>query len=484
MTNVRKERSGWWMVLVVALGYVPIHIAVALFVGTWVSSLYQTQYGANVMVRRSGEVNFQRYAPGLANNGMVNLDGTPRPVPEAVESGAFSLNDAVVTQASIPGTSDNDSGARSTVERLHTSDRGNWFARLDEGHRDRTYLEGYDWVTRRRIGFLSARGFTQARPEAADQWVMPNAEKSKLSEVFEGLVYFHDTADSITLPGGVYATERQIPTRLTFLAAFDGVWEVDFASQKTRRIADIPGIRAICRLAAIPAESGGTTVLSVESLLVATSDRLIVLDPVGGTRREYPLPENRSTKSVQIFSVNDGGLVLYQLLVKDGRFDATHVRLWWLDKTGKVTRTIDTPPQPPPDGLFEQPPVQGATMSLAFPTPLPAIIGWGLQLYGVSQTNPADREPYEDPSTQILLGWFTAMTALIGAVCAALAVRRACQLGGAVPWQWGLFAFVLGLPGLIGLLYAKRRPELVQCEWLRGEPLVVPPKLSTDLFAA
>jgi hypothetical protein len=484
MTNVRKERGGWWLVLVVAFGYVPIHVLVTIVVGTWIFSFFQNPYGANVMVRRSGEVNFQRYTPGLANNGMVNLDGTPRPVPEAVESGAFSLNDAVVTQASIPGPSDNDSGARSTVERLHTSDRGNWFARLDEGHRDRTYLEGYDWVTRRRIGFLSARGFTQARPEAADQWVMPNAEKSILSDVFEGLVYFHRTSDFVTLPGGMRATERQIPTRLTFLAAFDGVWEVDFASQKTRRIADIPGIRAICRLAAIPAESGGTTALSVESLLVATQDRLIVLDPVGGTRREYPLPENRSTKSVQIFSVNDGGLVLYQLLTKAGRHDATHVRLWWLDKTGKVTRTVDTPAQPPPDGLFEQPSVQGATMSLAFPTPLPAIIAWGVHWHGVSQTSLADRDLQLDPSTPVFLGWFTAMTALIGAVCAAVAVRQARRFGGTVAWQWGLFAFVLGLPGLIGLLYSKRRPEIAHCEWLAGKPLAVPPKLSTDLFAA
>jgi hypothetical protein len=53
-----------------------------------------------------------------------------------------------------------------------------------------------------------------------------------------------------------------------------------------------------------------------------------------------------------------------------------------------------------------------------------------------------------------------------------------------VAWQWGLFAFVLGLPGLIGLLYSKRRPEIAHCEWLAGKPLAVPPKLSTDLFAA
>ncbi len=101
----------------------------------------------------------------------------------------------------------------------------------------------------------------------------------------------------------------------------------------------------------IPAGRDQSRTLSVESLLLTTRTQLIVLDPVGGGRWEYPLPEDASRSLLQVAAVENGGLVLFRHLRNSGPHDNTYVRLWWLDKTGTVTRTFDTTPEPPPDPL-------------------------------------------------------------------------------------------------------------------------------------
>lgn len=484
MKTWQIPRTGWGLAVILALGYLPVHVMISLFIASWWSSLAEVRYGRNIVVRRSGEVNFQRYEPGLRDNPFLMLDGTPRPVALNPDQPPLQLAEQMVSTAVLPGSAPDEVEEALPLQRVMYAPTGNWFARQDGAGSGGMYLEGYDWRTRRRIGFLSARGLTETRPESSDRWQPAFPGESNLSRQFEGVHHNHRAITPLSVSGNKVLNVQRIPEHLIYLAAADGVWEADLASHRTRRISDIKGLRAIRRIEMIPAELDQSQTLSVDSLLLATRDKLIVLDPLGNRQWEYPLPEGMSPRGVAVASIADGGLVLYQYLHRSGRYDNTHIRLWWLDKSGEVTRQEETAPQPPPDGLFDRPGPQGIAMGMSVPVPLIAAISAGVALWTETSTPPEHREFSIDPDTPILVAGFSALTCLVGAACAVLAIRRARQVGGVVPWQWGLFALVLGLPGLIGLLYAKRRPELAQCEWLRGEPLVVPPKLSTDLFAA
>ncbi len=330
-----------------------------------------------------------------------------------------------------------------------------WHLCLAAPGRPLRYLEGYDRVSRQRIGYVSKRGFSVDRPAESDMW--PSTCK-----------------DPKGLAGYVGKT--------FLIAAPDGVWRFDPKKRTVDRV--IPDVSLLCF--ATPSSGVMSTGQREDPQPTLTTDgkKWFVLDGERFRLRELQLELDGDRAWGMVFGLAEGRLLMDLTVNRKGVVRTTE--LYWVDAKGMVTDRKQIAAYSfnivPP--MISSPELGGALFAATVPVPLFAVIAnlwhestaYALRDSGYQATDADAKVRREN------VAWLF-VCLVLGGVCAWWCDRHARRhrINGRVAWI--AFVILLGLPGLVGYWCHRRWPVLPISEWVTTGKTTPPALKGTEVFA-
>src|SRR3972149_3474612 len=316
-TRTMNQTSGSHHVAtrIVAAALVAIGVlAVSVMVMIWVIGIMETWHVRsrvyeNIVVRPNGEPVIRSYASGgVENIAYRALQGEPLNIDGGGRSSAH-----LPPPPGPPLWFDWPLGwGQSLGVNDSAKPRGAWYLVRDAEPEGRGYFIGYDTFSRLPIGYLGRSGFRQSMPPKSDWFEFGRrpfgyggvaASVQQMS--YNSLANLYD-----------YGTDRETlrPWKV-FLIDADRVVEADLRSRTVRPLIELPEITSIGLLTEVvdKPEDGATADRNrrfVHRLAMRSADRLVVLNPYAGTKREFQLPESVRTKRFEVYSLRGESIIL------------------------------------------------------------------------------------------------------------------------------------------------------------------------------
>jgi hypothetical protein len=390
-----------------------------------------------------------------------------------------------------------------------------WYVVRDDQPLGRAYLVGYDEASRLRVGYIGRSGFRPALPPRED-WFDVGRHRFGWSEgavASSGNLQFGSRAYTYPQAAG----DLNLPTWLLFLIDGDRLLEIDLRARSVRTLLEAPGMLAAAVVTEPPTSNEQTDAAEANSpatanttaatttvttrrrreppqqrVAIRMADRIIVLDPPAGAKREYVLPESLRERLINIFAVGDNQVLIHWWKHKDGfRGD---VELTWLQPDGSIAREESVALAGPPPASERQ----GAWVAAVL-APVP--IGWLAALsvvvpLGILQTN--DVSTYADGLAKVFgFAWPPLVIVIVvGVMLAGLTYRlqrKYCRPGTGA---WTTFVLLLGLPGFLAYWLEQCKPNLEVCSSCHAvvprdrdacaacdAQFPAPPLVGTEIFA-
>jgi hypothetical protein len=481
-----KQRTFTWSR--VAAAFV-LAIGIAVVWGTlvgWISSMlvqlrqpggqvYETLYvrmdGTPVIVARS--------TMNYLDTSYRTLDG--RPLPDQREQW--------LTPASIPAPHRESTmwaapiGWQHRIAGLTSAQRPPvaWYVVRDDQEIGRAYLVGFDEYSKNRVGYIGRGGFRPALPPRNEWFDLGRRRFDWTSSALAttGNVNYGGRANAYVNPA---AAEQRLPPSLVYLIDVDRLVEIDLVGRTLRTVYESPGIVSVAIIleprGATAAEPAGVATNRADAtdataneaddviaspqltarVVLRTTDKILILDPPTGAKREYILPEQIRNRNVQqLYAVGNEQLLLY-LWDTETR---SRPELIWLAMDGSVLRreTLTL------SSYGENSELEAAiTAALAAPifvlTILATFLGIPIMLLQSNQV-----ETYQAAIARALeIGWLPLI--LVPLVCAALTwwtYRLQRKYHRPATGLWCVFVLLLGLPAFLAYWIEHRRPKLESC---------------------
>jgi hypothetical protein len=367
-----------------------------------------------------------------------------------------------------------------------------WYLIHDGCRPGHAWLEGFDSVSKRRVGYLGRQGFSATPLAVADQFLLDG-------RLFgSGLVfgYFgpmeprNFSSTSNFLPTSV-SQGGLIPLWRGYLVTDGKLVEVDIRQRRVRTVLEEPGLlSAVIVEQAVVKDAEGRSTLRLRSLIAARSaDRLWIIDPSANQMRQYALPGDWASRALEVYVLDD------EVLLTNGAWfgRSSDVHLAWLDRDGRVVRERNV--------TLQQPYSRGAPgeWEAVGMLPIPTLLGLAAFVaYPLEQVWNGSAASYAEG---LVAAWQRFTWPIIVVVLAAIALavwcfrrhRRYAQPG---VWMWCVFVLLLGVPGLIGYLLHRRWPVCETCSACGrrvagdrdtcpacGAVFPAPPPVGTEIFA-
>jgi hypothetical protein len=407
-----------------------------------------------------------------------------------------------------------------------------WYLIRDDQPQGHAYLSGYDEISNFPFGYMARQGFRLAMPPR-DQWFDvglhqfgwgSGAACSTVDLNYGGRAYHR----------GMGSEEQRLPEWLLFVIDGDRLLEIDMRARKLRPLLTAPGLVAVAMLAevqtkapadddsaslvksAVPmrtvahtmqynfdvivplnanhfvptTEDSSKKVKTETRLAVRTLDRIIILDPPTGAKREFLLPEPWRDQMFDAYAPNDRELLLVrrdwgagniyhlQWLVPEGRIiqERTESLAGWGPENERLGAMLATIAAPVPVGWYL---LSGTVLPLSFvqENKVPTYMaGLGRAL---------------DMVWPALL-----IETLIGLALAVVVWKWQRKYHRSGTEVWCGFVFLAGLPGLAAYWLEHRRAKLESCGQCGEQvprdreacaacaaPFLAPPLLGTEIFS-
>lgn len=358
-----------------------------------------------------------------------------------------------------------------------------WYFIIDDQSRGSAYFVVYDALSRLPIGYVGRTGLRSAIPAAAECF--------QIGGVFGTFRIDHPVVSSASTGGSAaYPTDygsslgSEIPNWLLFVKDGDSVREIDMRTRDMRVFYELPNLSAFSSLSegvaggqsaptdATSAKVGAETPPSAEMLraygdykqrflLALRSEKQIaVVDPTSGASQIFELPGRVREGDLTVYSIGNGQL----LLQIEGGWVRTMrtIELIWIDTAGKELRSESLEL----GGYVPESPRESAwTASVIAPIPL----GWFFVTGGFAAALQVQnhRAPNYAAALQQVFDevWPPALAVLlVGAICAAMALRWHRQYSRPDTWAWALTVFLLGPASLLAYWLHWCRPPRQRCE--------------------
>ena len=368
---------------------------------------------------------------------------------------------------------------------------GHWYFIHDGRVDGRAWFEGFDSLTRQRIGFIGRRGFTAKRPGEDDLFPFDARLRSAIGYA-RGAAY----AMSIGLPYPAPTEEREgrISLWMSYLVSEGRLWEIDLRQRSVRvLLAEADLISAAVAERAVPADVQPQP--EPEQHLVARSaDRLWIVNPDTSAMRQFPLSAELRDDNLEVYEVGDDLL----LRVSDSWSSVNRGprRFVWLDAEGKIVR--ESGPLRPKEAVRRDKSWRDAVAGVSV-VPVPVLLGVGVFIIGPMEGLNAGRvTTYREAVAESLSGawWLIPVVIVLASVAAGGCYRRHRRYGQPAAMAWLVFVFLLGLPGLLAYLVHRHWPVLEVCPACRqvvprdrdaclacGQDFPSPPAIGTEVFA-
>ena len=327
-----------------------------------------------------------------------------------------------------------------------------WYLIHDGCRPGHAWLEGFDSVNKRRVGYLGRQGFSATPLPRADRFPLDG----RLFAAGRAFGYLGAT-EPRNLPTGV-SEAGFIPLWRGYLVTDGKLVEVDIRERRVRTVLEEPGLLSAAIVEqAVVKDAAGRPSLRLRGLVAARAvDRLWIFDPAANQLRQYALPGEWARATVEVYDLGDE-----VLLARSAQPRRTgDVCLAWLDRNGRVVRERDVALQQPDFG--GSPGEWEAVVSL----PIPALLGLAVfvaapleMIWNGAAASYAESLPV---SCRQLAGPI-AVVSLAAIGLAAWCFRRHRRYAQPGAWMWCVFVLLLGLPGLIGYLLHRRWPVCETC---------------------
>ncbi len=202
--------------LILAVGYFPGHMAVLLLMGSWWWSFAERQYGRNLIVRRSGEVNIVRYGRVRpAWNSRCSM-AVHAPFPHLRTVTRLPLEEYVVPSAVIPATEIAQVGDPALLGGLSNASAGKLVCSSGRGRHRSCLPGGIRLSDAPPLGILEQARFgpkhvppRRIAGRSRDPGRRTSPTRSRRRDRNLGV-------DTYSGPGAVVLNQKRIPDRLTF----------------------------------------------------------------------------------------------------------------------------------------------------------------------------------------------------------------------------------------------------------------------------
>jgi hypothetical protein len=399
---------------------------------------------------------------------------------EFLTSGTFNgpLRPAGVLEVPIPWRE--RIAASSNFQRPQTG----WYLVRDAEPLGHAYFVGYDEMSKRRIGYIARNGFRPAIPPR-EEWFDVGRHR------FINLGWSGAVCSSLGLQFGARAYtfpqiggDRELPPWFIFLIDGDRLLQIDLAARTAQTLLESPGMLSVAVVsepfpvtakgqsaplnpATSPAPIDALAATDIrrrreplpELLAIRMADRVVLLNPPTGAKREYVLPEALRYQILNVYALRDDQL-LAQVWKNQTYYGDTD--LTWLKPDGTIARQQSFSLSFP-FGPSEHEAVWMATAVA------PSPIAWLGMLMGYAPFYWLQRYDVPTYADALARGFGIAALPFVVVIAISIALawltyrlqRKYCRPATGL---WTTFVLLLGLPGFIAYWLENRRAKLETCE--------------------
>jgi membrane-associated protease RseP (regulator of RpoE activity) len=333
----------------------------------------------------------------------------------------------------------------------------------------RGYFVGYDSDTKSRVGYIARGGFRRHPPRAEDCFPV-DARRLGYRNSYGAVSrhrylggrepYWYSSPET---PG-----PGEIPESTVHLITGDRLVEVDLQQRSVREVLASPGLVSVAigrrALAELPPKDPETFPQFTQSVLLRMEDRVVVLDALGGERREYLIPSPLRSRDFDFLELADGRAIATASdpVVRGYR----PTSLYWFDRSGEILRredlrlrTSERDPGPTAKALL---------MALNLPAPIATIVEASVFEPRRRLLSMGKASSYSEALAKT---WSYAWLAVTLNFLIGIGLSWFCrrwQREHAASWTgvWMAFAILFGAPGLVGYLVHRAwaaRPACPSC---------------------
>lgn len=327
-----------------------------------------------------------------------------------------------------------------------------WYVIHDGRRPGHAWLEGFDSVSKRRIGYIGRQGFSATPLAAADRFPM-DGRLFRTGRVFGYL----GAREPRSLPMNV-GEAGFIPLWRGYLVTDGKLVEVDIRERRVRTVLEDPGLlsAAIVEAAPVKDAEGRLTLRTRRFVAARSADRLWIVDPSVNQTRQFPLTGDWTRSSFEVYVVGDD-----LLLTKGDRLRRrSDVQLAWLERDGRVVRERTVTLRQP---YTAEPPSEWGIVVVL---PIPTLLSIGAFVaYPLEQIRRGSAASYAEGIVAAFheFGGPIAVVSVMALTLAAWCFRRHRRYAQPGAWMWCVFVLLLGVPGLIGYLLHRRWPVFETC---------------------
>lgn len=209
---------------------------------------------------------------------------------------------------------------------------------LDDGARHgRGYFVGYDSQSKLRVGFIGRNGFRPDQPPAEDWFPMDGAILAS------GMAFARRNVMSSYYYAYIYEDSREFPAWKVDMISGTQLLEVDLRSGVVTALMESPDLIAVGIVETASeskaAEEESPPVHRHQSLIVRTTDRVLVFNAPGKQQAAYSLPEGLGERDITFYEIGAGrALVSAYRVLPDHK---SRVEVSWIDASGKVSQQAE-----------------------------------------------------------------------------------------------------------------------------------------------
>ncbi len=340
-----------------------------------------------------------------------------------------------------------------------TSDHGlapqYWYLIHDGRSPGYTWLEGFDSVTRQRLGYIGRRGFRNSPPPSDERFPIdwPAFQASAQSTFFARSGIQPILTD--------WRQPESIPPWVGYLVTDGRLVEIDVREHRVRTLLEDPSIVSATVVTYLSTDATASESHARRFVAVRSADHLWIVDPHKDQSRDLPIPNAwADLPSLGILLMDD------QIVLTNESWPQTDpVMLVWLSQEGRVLQEQSGSLRsyvPPRLGVWAQ--------AAAVPVPIAVALN-------IIMGDPLDETMREAHVPMVSASWHRwrgpfVTVCLISIALALWCLWRHKRYAQPAAWVWSVFVLLLGPPGLVGYLLHRRWPVHEPCPAC-GRPAVV-----------
>lgn len=331
-----------------------------------------------------------------------------------------------------------------------------------------SYFEGFDKLTRRRVGYLGPNGFSTRQPDMNESFaIQPRRFLASSGVVTATQGLSHEATE----PYYGASSFPNAPVDAVWLLSNDTIYEIRLRTRKVRSI-----FKSDSKLLYLTQVTGGPK--SNLKLVLRTSDEILLLDPESLEIESLKVPLPPLAIAEHLYLTSTGQRIYEQTALNVNEWQRLQKHdLTWFDEKGAVERTASVELHPYRNGALVD------SLPLSCPVPIVSVGACFIAPFVVPSLANEGVTPSEKIASFASNVRYWLITSIVAGLIAGWDCRRRERLQGHNGWIWPVVVAFAGWFGWISYICLRPLPaRLPNLHWMPSQPDPNRP-LGTEIFA-